>query len=46
MFCIDLSEQIKTSLFGMLNIPYSPSGNTKQLVCPYIVSGLRVAAVK
>ena len=35
-----------TCLFGAANAAYLPSGSTQQLVCPYIVSGRSVAAMK
>mmetsp|Transcript_17323 Transcript_17323/g.60924 ORF Transcript_17323/g.60924 Transcript_17323/m.60924 type:complete len:218 (+) Transcript_17323:2017-2670(+) len=40
------SEHTYTSSSFIWKAPYSPSGSTKQLVWPYIVSGRRVAATR
>jgi hypothetical protein len=46
MLIIERWEQMNTEPSAMTNAPYSPSGNTKQFVWPYIVSGRSVAATR
>ena len=44
MFSMERSEQMNTEPSFISKAPYTPSGNRKQLVWPYIVSGRNVAA--
>lgn len=46
MLSADLSLQMNNSSFFISITLYSPSGNTKLFVYPYMVSGLNVAQTK